>query len=224
MKNKIYKNIIYFITIFIIILIICLEFIKGFALIDHYNMYNKGYIRYATEEFFKDGRIFSGLYILIANLLNIKINHLYIISSILGICVITLNILYFKEILKRKCNSKEDWIWLILSLITVFNWTCVNNMCYIEAPIIALSIFLYIYSAKKIILDKSIKISFITLIIGLFCYQGTISTYFSMIVFFELLNNENRSDTIKNILKCYLLGIIPIIINFIFIKTYGNCI
>ena len=224
MKERINRNIGYFIIIYIIILIVCFGFTKGYALIDHYNMFNKGYVRYAIEEFFKDGRIFSGIYILIANLLKVKIQHLYIFSIIIGIGIVVFNILYFKEIIKNQNDSSKNWQWIVLSLITVFNWTCINNMNYIEFPIIALSIFLYMYSAKKFVIDKNIKLSLLAMTFAIFCYQGTLSTYFSTIVLFSILKHEKFKETLKDIGKGYLLGLIPIIINFIFIRIYGNII
>ncbi len=42
----------------------------------------------------------------------------------------------------------------ILAFITIFNFSYVDNMRFIEMPIIALSIFCYMIAAKKAVIDK----------------------------------------------------------------------
>lgn len=222
MKKVIKKNIFFFIIVYVIILLTCIEFTKGFALIDHYNMSNKGYVKYAIEEFFKDGRIFSGVYILVANILNIKIQYLYIFSNLIGIIIVTLNVLYLNEILKKINNLNNEFVLLCISIITIFNWTCVNILHYVEFPIISASIFLYLYSAKKLIIDNKVKLSLITLIIALFAYQGTMSVFFSCIVFFSIIKSEITVSTTKKVLKGLIFGVIAISVNYFFINIYGN--
>lgn len=46
--------------LFIIIIIICWNFVKGYNAYDTYKMYQLGYVEYAKQLFFADGRIFSG--------------------------------------------------------------------------------------------------------------------------------------------------------------------
>ena len=146
MKEKFSKNnIISFLIVLTILLIISYRFTQGYAYFDHYRMFGWGYIEYAKKCFFNDGRIFSGIYILIANLLKIRIQDLHIISNIIGLIIVDVNILYFARILRDKINCNK-WCGILLSLITIFNFSCVDNMKFIEFPII--SIFIHIFCKK----------------------------------------------------------------------------
>ena len=75
--KKINKDYLISAVLFIIIIIISWNFIKGFNSYDTYKMYQLGYVKYAKQLFLADGRIFSGFYILIAQLFNILEEDLY---------------------------------------------------------------------------------------------------------------------------------------------------
>lgn len=62
---KKYKDYLIATILFIITIIISWNFIKGFNCYDTYKMYQFGYLEYAKQLFFADGRIFSGIYIYI---------------------------------------------------------------------------------------------------------------------------------------------------------------
>lgn len=168
---------------------------------------------------------FLGLYILIANIFGIFETNLYQVSIILCILIILINIKYFKNILIKLNLNKDLNIYLIylLSFITIFNFSYMDNMNFIEMPIIALSILFYIISAKKVVIDQApIKMS-IYLLIAIFMYQGTINVFFIMTLFL-LLNKYKKLN--KNVMlgefKILILSIIPVAINYIYMLIYGS--
>ena len=221
--KKINKEYLILAILGIITIIITWYFIQGFNSYDTYKMHSMGYVEYAKQLFFADGRIFSGIYILMANFFNIFETDLYRISIILCIPILIANVAYFKNLLTTISNKKLNlYLIYILSFITIFNFTYVDNMRFIEMPIIALSIFLYMVSAKKAVIDKSIVKTIFTLLIAVFMYQGTINVFF-IITLFLLLNKHKtlNRNVIKEYLKIILFSIIPIIINYVYMKIYG---
>ena len=220
---KKYKDYLIATILFIITIIISYNFIKGFNSYDTYKMYQFGYLEYAKQLFFADGRIFSGFYILTANILNIFQTDLYEISIILCIIIMIANVVYFKRLILKISNKKlNDYLIFLLAFITIFNFTYVDNMRFIEMPIIAGSIFLYIIAAKQAVIDKNNIKMLISLLIAIFMYQGTINVFFIMTAFllFAKYQTINRKVMLE-IIKTLFLSMIPIIINFLYIKIYG---
>lgn len=220
---KKYKDYLIATILFIITIIISWNFIKGFNSYDTYKMYQFGYLEYAKQLFFADGRIFSGLYILIANMFNIIQTDLYEISIILCIIIMIANVVYFKRLI-IKISKKElnHYLIFVLAFITIFNFTYVDNMRFIEMPIIALSIFLYIVAAKQAVIDNNHIKMLISLLIAIFMYQGTINVFFIMTVFLYLQKHQTiNRKVILEIIKTLFLSMIPIIINYLYIKIYG---
>ena len=224
MKKIINKDYLISAILFIIIMVISWNFIKGFNSYDTYKMYQLGYLEYAKQLFFADGRIFSGFYILIANAFNIFEENLYKVSMILCIIIIVANVIYFKNLILKIANKKlNQYLIFVLAFITIFNFTYVDNMRFIEMPIIALSIFLYMVAAKQVVIDKNYIKMLITLLIAIFMYQGTINVFFIMTIFLYLQKYQtiNKKMILEGI-KILFLSIIPIIINIIYMKIYGN--
>lgn len=207
----------------IITIIITWYFIQGFNSYDTYKMHSMGYVEYAKQLFFADGRIFSGIYILMANFFNIFEMDLYRFSIVLCIPILIANVVYFKNLLTTISNKKLNlYLIYILSFITVFNFTYIDNMRFIEMPIMALSIFLYMIAAKKAIIDKNMIKMILTLLVAVFMYQGTINVFF-IITLFLLLNKHKtiNRNVIKEYLKIILFSVIPIIINYVYMRIYG---
>lgn len=220
---KKYKDYLIATILFIITIIISWNFIKGFNCYDTYKMYQFGYLEYAKQLFFADGRIFSGIYILIANIFNIFQTDLYKISIILCIIIMIANVVYFKRLILKISNKElNNYLIFILAFITIFNFTYVDNMRFIEMPIIALSIFLYMIAAKQAVIDKNNIKMLVSLLIAIFMYQGTINVFFIMMVFLYLQKHQTiNRKVILGIIKTLFLSMIPIIINYLYIKIYG---
>ena len=212
--------------LFIIIIIICWNFVKGYNAYDTYKMYQLGYVEYAKQLFFADGRIFSGFYILIAQLFNIFETDLYHFSIILCDIIIVGNIIYFKNLLVKISDKKlNNYLIFILAFITIFNFSFVDNMRFIEMPIISLSIFIYMIAAKKAVVDKKYTKCLIYLLIAIFMYQGTINVFFIMTIFLLLQKYKTiNKQVIIQAFKILVLSMVPIIINYLYMKIYGNLV
>ena len=212
--------------LFIIIIIICWNFVKGYNAYDTYKMYQLGYVEYAKQLFFADGRIFSGFYILIAQLFNIFETDLYHFSIILCDIIIVGNIIYFKNLLVKISDKKlNNYLIFILAFITIFNFSFVDNMRFIEMPIISLSIFMYMIAAKKVVVDKKYIKCLIYLLIAIFMYQGTINVFFIMTIFLVLQKYKTiNKQVIIQAFKILVLSMVPIIINYLYMKIYGNLV
>lgn len=222
--KKINKDYLISAVLFIIIIIISWNFIKGFNSYDTYKMYQLGYVKYAKQLFFADGRIFSGFYILIAQLFNILEEGLYHFSIILCIIIVVGNIIYFKKLLLKISDKKlNDYLMSILAFITIFNFSYVDNMRFIEMPIIALSIFCYMIAAKKAVIDKKNMKSLVYLLIAVFMYQATINVFFIMTIFLLLQKYKTiDNQVILKAIKILALSIIPIIVNYLYMEIYGS--
>lgn len=221
---KIVKENLVYIPIFIILIATCWHFINGFNTYDTYKMFDLGYETYAKSLFFADGRIFSGIYILIANSFHIFQTDLHKISICICICIVAYTIIYFKNII-IKIYDKQINIYLIylLSFITIFNFAYLDIMRFIEMPIIALSVLFYIIAAEEIVIKENNIKALIYLILAVFMYQGTINVFAIILLFlymqkYKVLYIGNIKDLIKKSLIC----IIPILMNFMFIKIYGK--
>ena len=220
MKKKICTvSILFFITVAVTI-----EYLIGFNSYDTQKIISMGYLEYAKQLFWADGRIFSGLYICIGKILNIaNPTNLYIFSVVLCIFLIIGNVVYLKRLLEKVSTKKiNECLLYILSYVTIFNFTYADIMTFIEMPILQISIFMYMLSAKFAVIDKSQKKMLITLIFSIFMYQGTINVFYIMVVFLMLQKcRKLDKKNIKEIVKLYAYSVIPIFINFVYIKIYG---
>ncbi len=217
------KEIICFLFLFVFSIILCWNFITGFARFDHFEMLNSGYIEYAKQRFFNDGRIFSGLYILLANLFNINIKFLYVVSTVLGLLIFSFTVFYFKSLVSTIKKNSSPIILLGLSCLTVFNFMCVDILTFIESPIIAISILLYIIAAKEFIIDSKNGKAILVLLLAVFCYQGTINVFLSVCLFLYLLNDKiELKSFIKKSLTCIIFVIIAVIVDYLCIMIYSK--
>lgn len=111
----------------------------------------------------------------------------------------------------------------ILAFITIFNFSYVDNMRFIEMPIIALSIFCYMIAAKKAVIDKKNMKSLVYLLIAVFMYQATINVFFIMTIFLLLQKYKTiDNQVILKAIKILALSIIPIIVNYLYMEIYGS--
>ena len=225
LNNK--KEIINFIIAFSITVIIFIPFLQKHYATDSYNISSIGYKEYAIKYSLNDGRVFMAFIGYIADLLKIPLD-IYIISlTIMALFVSCISVIVLKDwILKIKNNAKisSEIFALIASYFTVFNFMYIENMIFVECFVMALSILFYILAAKLIISkNKSylVKATVLT-ILGLFCYQGTISIYLVILLVFSLLKNEKYDECIKNLIIGVLILLFGIILQFIAINFSGK--
>ena len=153
------KDFLIFFGIFILAILMYSNWLTMHYASDTYNIMNVGYETYATNWSLKDGRLIMYLITMICAKLNVSIE-IYVIGTLLGAllisagCVIKLK----NTILKNgESNLKKEILITIASFFTIFNFMYIENMYFVEAIVMALSLLAFIYSADFIVNNKGIK-------------------------------------------------------------------
>lgn len=224
-NNK--KNIITFIIIFITTLIIFIPFLQKHYATDSYGISSIGYKEYAVKNSLNDGRIVMATIGYIADLLKIPLDIYIITLTVMALFVSCISVIILKEYIvkiKKSKNLFSEVFVIVASYFTVFNFMYIENMFFVECFVMALSILFYIIAAKKIISKGKnyiIKATVLT-VMGLFCYQGTISMYLVCLWVFSLLENEKYAECIKNLIIGAVILIFGIILQFGVISLNGK--
>ena len=233
------KDFLIFFGIFILAILMYINWISMHYASDTYNIMNVGYETYATNWSLKDGRLIMYLITMICAKLNVSIE-IYVIGTLLGALLISAGcVIKLKNIILKnsESNLKKEILITIASFFTIFNFMYIENMYFVEAIVMALSLLAFIYSADLIVNNKGIRnksIALILAIIGVIAYQGTAGFLIIVTFVFSLLKNkvelkgskENIKTNIKQILidvfiagACALIGIC---INMLIVNVIGD--
>lgn len=228
MKKKIKKDIIIYIVIFILTLITYSGYVSMHYAADTYNIMNIGYTQYAINNSLIDGRIIMGILDILADCINMPINIAVVGSTIISLLVSCLAVIILKNMILelRKVESKFlEIITIIISYITIFNFMYVENLYFIEAIVMSISILMYILAIKEIMQKEKfyyIK-ALIMAIIATFCYQGTIGLFLAYSFVFTIIKNkESKKDIIKDLTIILSIAFIAFILNLIQINVATN--
>ncbi len=221
-KHK--KDLIIFIVIFLFSIIMCNEFIKMHYTTDTYKIIDDGYMNYARNWSMKDGRIFTCMILVIAYLLRIPIqilNYILTILSIIVSCISVMNIIkIICKIRPVKTKSQEICI-IVISYLTIFNFMYIETLYFLENIILSMSVLLYIIAIKNILFEskKYIIKSILLCILGILCYQGTIS-FFLVFAVSMLIIKENiiSQKFIKKFLLIGFISVIAVLLDMIVVK------
>lgn len=235
------KDYIIFLVIFLLAVIMYINWINMHYSADTYNIINVGYEKYATNWSLKDGRLIMYFITMIFAKLHIPIE-VYVISTLLValviscICVIKLKNIIINCSNRENTKTKEIFV-TIASFFTIFNFMYIEDMYFVESIVMALSLLLFTYSANIIVNNKKLKnriIALILAIIGIIAYQGTAGFLIILTFVISLLTNKvelrGNKDKIKtNIRQIFLdtvmagiITAIAIVINMILVKVIGN--
>lgn len=235
------KDYIIFLVIFVLAVIMYINWLNMHYSADTYNIINVGYEKYATNWSLKDGRLIMYFITMIFAKLNIPIE-VYVISTLLGalviscICVIKLKNIIINCSNRENTKAKEIFV-TIASFFTIFNFMYIEDMYFVESIVMALSLLLFTYSANIIVNNKKLKnriIALILAIVGIIAYQGTAGFLIILTFVISLLTNKvelrGNKDKIKTnirqiFLDTFMAGIITaiaIVINMILVKVIGN--
>lgn len=223
MKNK-QKRILHFIIILAISLIIFIPWLKPHYSLDNYTINNYGYDYYSKKWSLLGGRVFMFVILKIAEKTNLPVDFFIVLCEIIAIVISCINIIVLKEIVtkyKEPNNKLEKAIVYVSTYFTIFNFMFIDCMEYIESCVMALSILCYLISANILVKKYSHYnlFSFILVLIGVFCYQGSICMYFAFVTLITIIHNKNSIKTITiDILKSLGFSIISIGANVGFIK------
>ena len=190
---------------------------------DTYRLIEMGYNKYSIEYSLNDGRIFMYIIGQIAAKINININMYVILLTFLAIIISVICIILIEKILKKYNKREQSIIVALIAYVTIMNFMYLENLYFTECIVMAMSILLYIIAAKMLNEGGNILKIFLLVLLGVFCYQGTINVFITFYFLFALIENKTINKTIlKNM--CIVLGIslISIAINMLQIKLCGK--
>lgn len=224
MKKINKKDIITFIITFTITCIIFIPFLQGHYATDTYNIANIGYKNYAINWSLKDGRFFMTIIGLIANKINISIEHYVFLTLFCALLISNVTVIILNKIIekyKKPQNIIQEITLIIISYITIFNFMYLENMYFVESIVMATSVLLFIISSY-ILTERNknhIIKSLILTIIGVICYQGTIGIFFAFAILLTILKNKNNiKQIIIDLIKCGLIALTAVLLNIISVK------
>ena len=219
------NQIITFITIFLIAILSTIFFLKPHYSIDTVEFLNNGYDSYVQSKFLVDGRIFSVL--LLKLVIDMPMKYVIPVTYIIGILISCVSVMYLRKwIIKYgKTEEKSNIFPTIISYIIIFNFMYIDTFQFLEFPIIAVSVLLFIIAAK-IIVEKEknyILKGFGLALIAMFCYQGTINLFIATAFVLSIIKNSKlNKNVITDMLKVGVILLMAIGINYVFTKIVGG--
>ncbi len=228
MKEKIkseYKekeNFLIFFSILIVSIILCFNFIRFHTVPDTYCILASE--DYYSKVFFVNGRLVTGTYLYIGQLLNIPVVVLATIMGIISIVFLTLSVYILYDVIK---NEKDSVIIKIIKLLGaylfIFNPLSIEHFAYVESGIIIFGKFLCILAAKKLIIDKRKIIPFILVIIAGICYQGILNVFITTSVLFIVLQKDKKlKQKFWQLVWVGLISLITLIVVILTVKSVNN--
>ena len=237
--KKLKKDYLIFFGIFILAVIMYINWITMHYASDTYNIMNIGYETYATNWSLKDGRLIMYLITMLFAKLNLPVEA-YVIGTLLVaiviscICVIKLKNIILKDI---KVNLTKEIFIIIASFFTIFNFMYIEDMYFVESIVMALSLLAFICSANLIVNRKSIRdkiLAVVLAIIGVIAYQGTAGFLIVVTFVISLLKNKvelkGAKKDIKTNIKMIIIdtlfagvvALIAVCINMMLVNIIGN--
>ena len=205
------KDILTFLVILIISFIMCSAFLRPHYPHDTYKIIRDGLTYYSYERFLQDGRPFTAILTVLADMVNMPIEVYMILSLILALIFLSCSVIIIYKMFKNKLteNSKILNIMIILiSFIIIYNYLSIEYIYYLESFMLALGILLSVLAFKVIVNKEKYAYtkSCIIMIIAAFCYQGSIAIFPMLAVtYFLLFEKDYLKENIVNIIKVALI-------------------
>lgn len=176
------ENVVKYITIFVVTLLFCQNFLQMHYSSDTYVLYDLGYMAYPSKYFLLDGRLISTIVCYIAGFLKIPIPAYIVGMDLLGIIFIGTAIYLMSRILENIIKPKKtiSKICLIAStFVLILNQFVLEYLLFPESAVMCLGVLLNVIAIKIMVESpkhKYLKI-FTTLLIATFCYQGVLNMF-----------------------------------------------
>ena len=221
------KDIISFIIIFVIACITLIGFFPTHYATDTYNIINIGYEEYMMNNSLKDGRIVMAILVFIANMFNMPIEIWIPILLVLAVIISCISVIILRNTILSYRPAKNKWVEVIVLLIaycTIFNFMYLENLYFAECAVMALSVLVYMLSAKNIVKRHYVK-AILLAMLGVVSYQGTIGTIAVMALIFTFLENTGKEKYVKyiilDIIKTIAILLLVAVVELLLIK--GIC-
>ena len=219
MKKKI-------IIYFCIVIIASMMFFPFFTMhysTDTYRLIKMGYKRYSIEYSLNDGRIFMYIIGQLADKMNININAYVVILTVLAIIISCICIIKLIGIMAKYKKKDEIIITSLIAYVTIMNFMYLENLYFTEGIVMSISILLFILAAEYLNEKENIIKVIILVLLGVFCYQGTINVFITFYFVFALIKNKKlNKEIIKNMIIVMLISLFCIAINMLQIKICGK--
>lgn len=217
------KNIIIYFCIVIIASMMFFPFFTMHYSTDTYRLIEMGYERYSIEYSLNDGRIFMYIIGQLADKMNININAYVVILTVLAIIISCICIIKLVEIMAKYKKKDKIIITSLISYITIMNFMYLENLYFTECIVMSISILLFILAAEYLNEKENIIKVIILVLLGVFCYQGTINVFITFYFVFALIKNKKlNKEIIKNMIIVMLISLFCIAINMLQIKICGK--
>ncbi|MEG2646179.1 MAG: glucosyltransferase domain-containing protein [Clostridia bacterium] len=227
-KNK--ENIIIYCGILIFSIFILWGFLSGHYATDTYNIINRGYEKYAIDHSLSDGRVFMAIIGLTAHALKLPILAYVVITTLLAIIVSCFVVMVLYHIIienkqdLKEVSVKSKIIAILISYVTIFNFMYIENMYFVESIVMAISILLYLLAANILVKREKNYIikSSLLVVLGLFCYQGTIGFFLCSVCLISFLAKKNWKKVIGNIIIAGYIVVFSVLVNMIQVAIFEN--
>lgn len=212
-----------FIVIAIISGLIYSPIIIGHYSTDTYRLIEMGYKKYSIEYSLNDGRIFMSIIGQIADRLNIDIMVYVIILTTLAIFISCICVIVLEKIITKYKGKEKIIVPLLISYITIMNFMWLENLYFTENIVMAISILSYLLAAYYLNEEKSKIKVFLFVLLGIFCYQGTINAFISFYFVFAIIKNRKINKTVcKGFFSIIIICLASVAINMLQIKICGK--
>jgi len=223
MKKIITKeNILIFLLILFTSIALCFDFLKPHFTIDTYLLTSDDFYVYAKYAFLPIGRIIPTLLFYTFFYLNMEFGFATVLSSFIGIIIAALSvfIIYYSFIKYFKNTLFTKIFILLLSFLSIFNFSTIELFSYTEALAMCLGILCSILAS--IIFVSNIKYKYIysqiLIIFSALSYQSTLCIFITLTIFHLFIQTINLSKNFRKILLSFVQYGISVIIDFLLIE------
>lgn len=217
------KNIIIYLCIVLIASMMFFPFFTMHYSTDTYRLIEMGYERYSIEYSLNDGRIFMYIIGQLADKMNININAYVVILTVLAIIISCICIIKLIGIMTKYKKKDGIIITSLIAYVTIMNFMYLENLYFTECIVMSISILLFILAAEYLNEKENIIKVIILVLLGIFCYQGTINVFITFYFVFALIKNKKlNKEIIKNMIIVMLIALFCIAINMLQIKICGK--
>lgn len=211
------------ILVILVTLLIYSPLLMGHYSTDTYRLIEMGYEKYSIEYSLNDGRLFMYFIGQLAAKTNINIMTYVILLTFMAVIISCFCVILLIKIFKKYSNKEKICLISLIAYVTIMNFMYLENLYFTECIVMAISIMLYILAAYYLTENESKLNTFLLVLIGVFCYQGTINVFITFSFLFTTIKNKNiNKQAFKNIIWSLGISFVSIIINMIQIKMCGN--
>ena len=176
------RNTIKYLTILVLTLLFCQNFLQMHYSSDTFVLYDLGYIDYPSQYFLLDGRLISAIVCYLAGILNISIKGYIIGMDFIGIIFIGSAIYIMDKILENIIKPQKNISKLMLhasSFILILNQFTLEYLLFPESAVMCLGVLLNVIAVKLMIESPKHKYTkiFLVLLLAVFCYQGLLNMF-----------------------------------------------